>query len=146
MYSLSGTVVGNQDRQPIAGAALRLTHAGQSTVLTDSGGRFSLTSVPGGIALVDLSAPGHVTHVSRTEITGSRTGLVVDLIPATPPFSLDFYRQFARNGHESSVLRTLRPWSVAPSFYLRTVTEDTGEEVPAGIVEAIERVLVNSVP
>jgi hypothetical protein len=35
---------------------------------------------------------------------------------------------------------------MAPSFYVRTVTEDTGDLVPDEIIQAIRRVFVNSVP
>lgn len=147
-YTLSGTVVANQEREPIAGAVLQLTgitDPGQTTVTTDARGGFAL-QVPGSIIRLFMSAPGYLNRGSRISVSGSHSDVILDLIRASPPFSLEFYRQIARNGYEESFLQPLRPWTIAPSFYIRTVTEDTGEAIPSPIINGVKRVLVNAVP
>ena len=143
-HTISGMIVANQGRVPIGGA--RLFVNGTTTVPVDATGVFRIASVPDGSLLFDLSAPGYLTHISRLAVSGSRDGVTLDLISTEPPFSLGFYRQFARNGLESPIaLRALNPWTMAPSFHVRTVTDDTGEAVPPAVLEGVRRVIVNSV-
>jgi hypothetical protein len=40
----------------------------------------------------------------------------------------------------------LHPWSVNPSFYVRTVVEDTGELVSPAVVNGLRRIFTNAVP
>lgn len=144
-HVIGGVVVGMQTRRPVPGASIELTHAGNLMISTDSAGRFTAPSVPEGTLLTRITASGHLTYTSRIHVSRSRDDLTLALISLEPPFSLDFYRQFARNGAESSVLNELRPWTVSPSFYVRTRTEDSGDDIPADVIEALRRVFGNSV-
>jgi len=141
---ISGFVVGNQDRVPVGGARLR---ANGTTLVTEADGEFRLTGLPIGLVQYELSAPQHLTHVSQLNVVGTREGVAIDLIPDAEPFSLGFYRQFARDGFDSpAVLRATNRWTIAPSFYMRTVTDDLGEAVAPEILAGIRRVILNSVP
>jgi hypothetical protein len=94
-----------------------------------------------------ISAPGYLTHNTKITLTASHSDVVLDLIASEPPFSLDFYRQFARNGFEFPPGRaSTARWTMSPSFYVRTVTDDTGEPVPSIVLAGIKRVIMNSVP
>jgi hypothetical protein len=56
------------------------------------------------------------------------------------------YREFARDGFERpNQLRELRRWRQRPSFYIRTVHEDTGAAIPAPFVAAMHAVIRNTV-
>jgi hypothetical protein len=62
--------------------------------------------------------------------------------------TIDCYREFARAALRAPAgfPQPTNTWTVAPSFYLRTVIEDTGEPIPTEIVAAIRRVFAKSVP
>jgi hypothetical protein len=104
-------------------------------------------SVPVGVLNFTLTAPGYVTRASILQLTGASSGLRLDMIEDAAPFSMDFYRQFARNAFDApATLQPLKPWTMAPSFYINTQTIDTGEAVDPAAVQAIETMFVNSVP
>ena len=150
-YQVSGILVTNQTRSPIAGAALTLSGIGlpaaTTAVSTGPNGEFTFPSVPADRMWLSISATGHLDRVTFLQISGSRQSVVVDLIATTPPFSLNFFRQFARRGFEQPAnLTPLHPWSIAPSFYVRTVVEDTGEHVSSVVLEGLRRVFTNAVP
>ena len=139
---ISGTIVDTQQRQPIPGATVVF---GTGTVTADTGGAFS-TTLPAALSTaVRLVAPGHMTRETYLRTDASRSGVAVDMIDEASPFSLTFFREFARNGAEGSSLQTLRPWTVAPSFYIKT-TDDIHQEVPVEWIEGLKTILVNSVP
>jgi hypothetical protein len=141
---VSGALVGNQDRQPIAGAQLR---ANGTTLLTNANGEFQLTGLPEGSVQVELSGAGLVTRVTNLGVSGTRTNVTLDVIRDAAPFDLSFYRQFARDGTANpAALESLKPWTVAPSFYMRTVTDDTGEAIAPDVLAGVRRVVMNSVP
>ncbi|NQW04945.1 MAG: hypothetical protein HQ485_13100 [Acidobacteria bacterium] len=62
--------------------------------------------------------------------------------------TINCYREFARAALRAPAgfPQPTNTWTVAPSFYLRTVIEDTGEPIPTEIVAAIRRVFAKSVP
>jgi len=113
---------------------------------TGSDGQFTLDNVPSGTIFAVLQKPGFLAR--ETGIGVSQSGSVtIDMIADLAPFSLDFYRQFARNGFEQPAkLSELRRWSVSPKFLIQTVTADTGVVVSPAIVTAAARVITNSVP
>jgi hypothetical protein len=129
-----------------AAITLNIPSGGSLSATTDATGHFAFTSLPDATFNVVLTAPGYVQHRSFLALTGTRSAAVLDLIRDGGSFSLTFYRQFVRNGFESSTLERTRRWTVAPSFYLRTVTDDTQEPVPEEIISGIKRVIMNSVP
>jgi hypothetical protein len=144
---VSATLLGTR----IAGASVGLrTEAAQGevsswtdTVSTDGNGAFSFAAVPGGTLDLTITCGGCVTRESKVAITGTTQNLQLDAILNQAPYSLDFYRQLARDGFESS-LHNIAPWTMSPSIYVQTVTQDTGERVPDLILNSIQRVFVNS--
>jgi hypothetical protein len=147
-HSISGILISNQTRAPIAGATLTLLGGGPTTSTVTSGpaGDFTFASVPVDRLQLSISAPGYLDRVTSIQVTGSRSDLVIDAISIAPPFSLDFYRQFARDAHDTPGLTRLNPWSTNPSFYVRSVVEDSGEIVPPDIIDALRRIFLNAVP
>lgn len=99
-------------------------------------GQFS-QQVPSLPALLTIAQPGYLTRQVRV---GSSSP-TVDLIKDAAPFSLDFYRQLARNGFESpGALQPLALLTTSPSIYLQT----TG--LTASTVAAFEQAARSVVP
>lgn len=143
--SVTGRIVTNQTGAPVAGVTLTITASGQSSVLSDSTGGFAMSGVPIGPVFYSLSKPAYLTHRSRLSVPTAGP-VTLDLIAEEPPFSLTFYREFARNARESTILTPINPWTMASSFYIQTVVEDTGEEVAASVIDGLRRIITNSVP
>ena len=144
--SISGTVVSNPDQRAIPGASIAL---GNASVTTDAAGRFSFTPPPNpsSSTAVRIAAAGYLTHDSFLLLDRSRANLIIDAISEAPPFSTSFYREFARNAHESpSSLSLLNPWTMAPSFYIKTTLDDTDELIPDAVIDRMRTIFVNSVP
>jgi hypothetical protein len=73
----------------------------------------------------------------------SRPDVSIDVVRTEKPFSLDFYRQFARGtfGHPGAPHALMR-WMAPPKFYVKTVDQNgqpIEPEVLAVILEAIPR-------
>lgn len=144
--SVAGTVVGNPDQRPVPGASVTL---GGVSTSTDVQGRFSFTTQPNvsGPMPLRIAAAGHITRDSFLSVSHSMTDLMIDVITDAPPFSLDFYRQFARNAHDSpSNLFPTRRWTMAPSFYIKTTVDETGEAIPPAWIDRLRTIFINSVP
>jgi hypothetical protein len=86
-------------------------------------------------AFVTVQADGFLTR--QTWVSSDHP--TVDLIREAAPFDLAFYRQFARNGLESTGLSSLQTLRQAPSIYLQT----TGLSV--AMVAALENAARHSV-
>jgi len=145
--SVSGTVVSVVLGAPIPGASVKV---GDWSATADANGRFTVTGVPAiGEFPVIIDAPGHFQRRTsvRLRYLASHPDLEVDLIPTSAPFDYTFFRQFARNElvRGQTGLEPLRPWTMAPSFYIRTVLDPTGETIPTEIVSHVTTVLVNGV-
>jgi hypothetical protein len=147
--------VATQSGTPVPGAFLDL---GASHFETDAGGRFTLTAaqsaVPSSLSIgmassrvvAGLSGP-YVTHVVALDVSRSRDGVRLDIIEDTSPFSSAFYRELARDARDTPPgNRTLRPWTMAPSFYIRTTHVESGAPIPTVIVDELSTMLRNSVP
>ena len=142
--SIAGSVVEFGSSAPVAGAALIM---GGSATVTDAQGRFTLTGIPStGEGAITVSAPGFVFRGQMFSLASARTGILLDLISQRPPFSLDFYRFFVRDGFEGSVLQRTAPWSKNPSFHVTTVVENTTIPVDPAVIAAIEVNFRKSVP
>jgi hypothetical protein len=141
---MSGRIVGNPSGAPVAGASLSL---GQASATSDNDGAFSFPTLPPGTSQLTVSAPGAIIERQTTlGFPQSRAGIAIDVITDAPPFSLGFYREFARDARDAlSNIQPLRPWTVAPRFYIK-ITHDSGVEVIPRIIEGLEAILVNSVP
>lgn len=97
-------------------ARVTVTGTITDTVSGATVGAFS-QDVPALPTMIAVSAAGHLTRQAWvTTATPS-----VDLIPDAAPFSIDFYRQMARNGFESpSSLQPLARLTSNPSIYLQS--------------------------
>jgi len=139
---LSGRIVRVLDGTPIANASVQI---GDRSATSSASGEFSLD---GSVAVnepITVFALGYLRR--QVPFLDLPQEVTIDLIPDDLPFRLNFYRQWVRNARESpGSLATLRRWTRAPSFYIKTTVEETGAPVPADIVDRITAVLVNSVP
>lgn len=142
-WTVSGTLTSNPDGQPIAFAAISVT--GGSPVTSNAAGQFSISGAGTQPILVPLgiSAPGYVKRYTSILGGSSRSGVVIDLIRDSPPFSLAFYREIAR-GSLDGALRPTRRWHENPSFYIQTVDEN-GTEVPKFFVDSATSVITDIV-
>jgi len=142
--TISGTVVKYGSAAPVQGATVLFAGVG---AITDAQGRFLLTGVPAaGDAVVTVSAPGHLLRGAALGLAGGVSSVTIDTIAETPPFSLEFYRQFVRDGFEQFSLRTTAKWTRAPSFYFKTTVETSGIVVPDATIDRIQEVFTRSVP
>ena len=129
-WSAAGQVVATGTAQGVGGATLAPGWS-LASVTTDAQGNYSLGDVanpPSTPYPVSVSGPGLVTHdVWITWARGPRTGVNLDVIRNAAPFSLDFYRQFARGTFDhlaDGAPFSLQRWTTAPSFYVRTVDQN----------------------
>jgi hypothetical protein len=146
-WSAAGQIVANGATQGVGGAALTPGWS-LAAVTADGQGNYSLGDVanpPTTPYPVSVSASGFVTHDAWiTWARGPRTGVNLDLIRNSAPFSMDFYRQLVRDGFEKGdgyPWRTLR-WTQAPSFYVQTVDQNGRSiepEVLAVTLDALRR-------
>ena len=143
--SLSGIVVGYQDRVPIGGASLEVSQSELTFVTTDAAGRFTAGGLAKGLVQFTVSAPGYLTYRTKVDLTDTRTGFGLELISNAPPFDLEFYRELARGKFDGPMAETRR-WTMDPSFHLQTVTADTGQPVQPSILDKIEKMFIAAVP
>ena len=75
-----------------------------------------------------------------------RTGVDIDVISLSSPFSLTFYRQLARDAMESpNALEPLALWPGGnPNIYVRTVDDD-GIPLPAEVLQTLDTVIPGAV-
>ena len=146
LVRLTGQVSSLQGSEPVAGAKGELISNSISTFSTDAAGGFAFDAAPGSL-IYTLTAPGFLQRRAALMVSGPRSGLAFNMISLQAPFSLEFYRQLVRNSIDRpSGYSETNPWPYDPRFYIRTVTEDTGEIVPDSIVGGVRRVLTASVP
>jgi hypothetical protein len=146
----SGTIVSTLAGNPISDATI--TVAGSSaTTKTDGQGRFTVDLTQSRTAVI-VEAAGFLTRETNiwarpAPTPTTRDGITIDLIDDRPPFSLEFYRQYVRDAWENPTnLKPLRRWTVAPRFYLRTLTEDTGRAIPTAMLDRIQQIFSTRVP
>jgi hypothetical protein len=142
-FSLTGRVVSSSTGQPIAGA--RVAPEVGDAVTTGADGTFQFASATNPQFTpykVEVTADGYVTRNAYVRWERTRTGVDIDLFPAGPPFSLDFFRQFVRNTYDKpEELQILRRLNASPSLYIRTV-DDAGRTIDPqtlGLVESLVR-------
>ena len=141
----SGQVLAQHDQLPVAGAVIEASQAEPQFVVSGLDGRFTIGNLSKGVVLFSVTAPGYLNYRSRIDLTGKPAELPIQLIPASAPFDLKFYRDFARAAQDGVVIETRR-WTVNPSFYFQTVTVDTGQPVATGTLDAIESLFRAAVP
>src|SRR4249919_1321190 len=98
--TVAGSIVGNPQQSLIPGASVNLGTL-SSTTAYDGAFSFTLPAGSSANAPIHVSAPGHISRDSTLRTDTSRAGLTIDMITDTPPFSLSFYREFARNAADS---------------------------------------------
>ncbi len=127
--NVSGTLTATVEGGPVAGASLS---ASGTTVRTAADGSFAL-NLPEGEHRLVISGPGLVERV--TGIRAPSTGLALDVIREDGPWTLEFYREVARNGAGGGDLEPLRRWNEEPVFFIDTRPEAaTGDAIPEAIV------------
>jgi hypothetical protein len=142
-WTISGTLVANPDAQPIGGASITVT--GGSPV-TSNCGRAVLDQRrrhPAGRRRDQHLRLG-ISPARHLDSGGAnRSGLVIDLIRDSAPFSLSFYRELVRGSLDGAV-RTTRRWHQDPSFYIQTIDEN-GAEVPQFFIDSATSLIADIV-
>jgi Matrixin len=149
-WSAAGQVVATGTPQGVGGAVLT-PGWGLAPVTADGQGNYTLgsaTNPPSTPYPVTVSGGGMLNHdVWITWATGPRTGVNLDLIRMTAPFSMDFYRQFVRDTFDNDpgapwpVLR----WTTAPSFYVKT-TDQNGKAIEPEVLTRVYDAINAAVP
>ena len=120
----------------MAGATL---NAGGVTARSGADGSFTL-DLPAGAHRITVSGPGIVERT--TTIRAPNAALELDVIPAEGPWTLDFYREIARNGAGGGDLEPLIPWDSEPTFFIDARPEPTtGVEIPAETIEFVREAI-----
>ena len=141
--TVTGIAVNYEGGAPIAGATVLLAGA---ITNTDADGRFTLRNVPeAGTASITVTASGYVFRGAQFVLAPNRD-VRIDVLRDAPPFSLEYYRQWARNGLNASTFAATKPWTVNPNFYLRRTMDDGTAIVPDSMVAEIRRVIAASIP
>lgn len=96
MSHLAGTVRAKGTRRPIVGAALFLDGSTTPAATTDSDGRFSLKTLPGGHKL-EIRAPGHVPASFEEVLI---TGETLDVLYRLEPLVVNPYETVVRDERE----------------------------------------------
>ena len=134
--SLTGVLTRTVEGGPVSGAVLR---AGAVSGRSAADGSFALDLPPGEHRLT-ISGPGVVERT--TTVRAPATGLRLDVIGETGPWTLDFYREIARNGAGGGDLEPLLPWDSEPTFIIDTRPEpSTGVEIPPETVEFVREAI-----
>jgi len=144
-WAVGGRVTATLTGEGLGG--VRLT-SGTLEASTDADGRFTFRGTgPGGVLSVVAEHPNLVPRRTQLAWAQARDDIKLDLIRNSDPFSLEFYRQFARDGMERpGALQPLRRWTIAPMWYLVTTTEDTREAVSEADLERVEAAVRATVP
>ncbi len=107
-------------------------------------GSFAL-DLPDGEHRITISAPGFVERTTTIRAPGA--GIALDLIPEGGAWTLDFYRELARNGAGGGDLKPLTRWEVEPAFYIDTRPEPaTGIRIPPETVAFVREAIRITVP
>jgi hypothetical protein len=145
-WSASGQLVDTVGRQPLAGAQIAPTWD-LPAVMTGADGSFVLSSTvnpPTNPYRVTISGASIVSRdIWLSWQNGARTGVVIDAIRNSAPFSMEFYNQFVRGTYdtEGAPYAVLR-WMDSPKFYIKTLDQNgrtIEPEVIAVVREAIGR-------
>lgn len=151
-WSAAGQVTAVGTGQGIGGATLT---PGWSLppVVADAQGFYELGAVanpPSTPYPVSVSAAGMVTRDTWiTWARGPRTGVNIDLIRDSAPFSMDFYRQFVRgmydHANDADAPYPNFRWTSAPNFYVRTI-DSVGRTVEPEVLAVTLDALRRAVP
>lgn len=145
-FAVSGQVVSSVTGAPVAGATLVV--AGGTPIQSGPDGTFRYTSQTNPEFTpyrVEVTAPGHVDRAFWVNWTKDRPDLLIDLLPLSPPFSIEFFRQLVRNTYDDPAApRSLSRLARSPSVYIRTV-DTSGRDVDASTIASVTAAIQSSV-
>ena len=139
-WSAAGQIVATGTSQGVGGAVVTPGWS-LAAVTADGQGNYQLGDVanpPNTPYPVTVAASGFVSHdMWITWAKGPRTGVNLDVIRNSAPFSMDFYKQFVRGAFDQDgapwpVLR----WTTAPSFYVKT-TDQNGRAIEPEVMTRV---------
>ena len=140
IWSASGQLVDTVTRQPLA--SIQISPSWDlAAVTTGVDGSFSLSSAsnpPTNPYRVNISGS---TLVSRSVWlswqSGPRTGISVNVIRDSPPFSMTFYRNFVRGVYDApGAPFPIMRWTDAPRFYVKTVDQN-GRAIEPEVLQVV---------
>jgi hypothetical protein len=146
-WSAAGQIVALGTTQGVGGATVTPGWS-LAPVTADGQGNYQLGAVANPPAMpypITVSAAGVVSHATWiTWMSGARSGVNLNVIRDAAPFSMNFYRQFARDtfDNDPGAPFGLQRWTAAPSFYVRTVDQNgraVEPEVLAVTLDALRR-------
>lgn len=145
-WTIGGQIVETLTSQPVSGASL--TFASGASATASASGDWQLQGTGTTVnQVVSIAAPGYMTRETTVRWDAARADVRLDLIAERSPFSLQFYREFARNAlEEPEAMRSLRRWVRTPNFYIDTRNPKTGGTLLPSEVADIERSLREAVP
>ena len=139
--SVRGILTRTVEGGPVPGVTLS---AGGLTARSGADGSFAL-DLPAGEHRLVVSGPGIVERT--TTIRAPDNALTIDVVPAGGLWTLDFYREIARNGAGGGDLEPLSPWDSEPVFVIDARPEPTtGAEIPAETIEFVREAIRVTVP
>ena len=145
-WSVAGRVVDTVETQPIGGARVAPTWD-LAAVTTTEDGAYSLsssTNPPTNPYRMSITGGDILSRELWMEWrNGARSGVTLDAIRLRPPFSLEFYSQFARGTYDQpGAPYALFRLMDSPKFYVKTIDQNgrpIEPEVLAVVREAIPR-------
>ncbi len=139
--ALSGRLLETVSRSPVSGAVIESSFG---SVRTDASGNFQLPA-SAAVIPVTVTASGHVTR--RSFLGSSAENPTLDVIETGSLWSLDFYREIARDGAGGGSLKPLNPWTVEPRFYVdRRPETGSGREIPESSVSTVVSAIAAVLP
>ena len=142
-WSAAGQIVALGSAQGVGGATVTPGWP-LPPVTADGQGNYELGAVANPPAMpypITISAAGMISHATWiTWASGARTGVNLNVIRDAAPFSMDFYRQFARDtfDNDPGAPFGLQRWTTAPSFYVRTVDQNGRAVEPEVLVVTLD--------
>jgi len=149
-WSAAGQIVTLGTNQGVGGATVTPGWS-LAPVTADGQGNYQLGDVanpPSQPYPITVSGAGMVSHATWiTWASGARSGVNLNMIRDAAPFSMDFYRQFARDtfDNDPGAPFGLQRWTTAPSFYVRTVDQN-GRAVEPEVLTVTLDALRRAVP
>jgi hypothetical protein len=145
---VAGRVVDTVSGLPVAGAQIAPTWD-LAAILTGNDGSFSLGAVPNPPSTpyrLTVTNSGFVPReVWVTYQRGARSDVTLDVIRDSPPFSIEFYRQFVRGTYDNDGPHPVLRWNDPPRFYVRTVDQN-GRPIESEVLVVVREALMRAVP
>lgn len=139
--TVRGTLTKTAAGGPVSGATLS---AAGATARSGPDGSFAL-DLPDGEHRLTVSGPAVVARTTTVRVP--QAALALDVIPDGGPWTLDFYREIARNGAGGGELEPLTRWDSEPSFFIDIRPEpSTGVEISPEIIAFVEEAIRVTVP